>query len=171
MTSNAKTVAEYLETLPADRREAIAAVRETILAHLPEGFEEGMQYGMIGYYVPHSIYPAGYHCDPKQPLPAIGLASQKNHMSVYLFCIYSDAETRARFEAEYDATGKKRDMGAGCVRFRKLDQLPLEVLGRAVAGLTVESFIRTYEASRDAAARESAERKAAKKASAAQKPA
>jgi hypothetical protein len=164
MTSDAKTVDEYLDALPADRREAISTVRETILAALPQGYEEGMQYGMIGYYVPHSRYPAGYHCDPKQPLPAIGLASQKNHMAVYLFCIYSNAETRARFESEYDATGKKRDMGAGCVRFRKLEQLPLDVLGRAVASMSVDEFIAVYEASRAEAAAQAAERKAAKRA-------
>src|SRR6516162_2904358 len=92
MQSNATTVAEYLSSLPEDRRRAIEAVRQVILQNLDKDYEEGMQYGMIGYYVPHRVYPAGYHCDPKQPLPFAALGSQKNYMSVYLMCIYGDSD-------------------------------------------------------------------------------
>ena len=146
VTSEATTVAEYLEGLPLDRRDAISAVLETVRNNLPPGYEEGMQYGHIGFYVPHSRYPAGYHCDPKQPLPAVGIASQKNHMAVYLFCVYGNADVKERFVAAYKATGKKLDMGAGCVRFQKLDQLPLDVLADTLKTITVDRFIESYEA-------------------------
>lgn len=105
-----------------------------------------MQYGAIGYYVPHSRYPHGYHCDPKQPLPVVGLASQKNHMAVYLFCVYVDERAKNRFVEAYRATGKKLDMGAGCVRFKKLVDLPLEVLADTLRAVELEKFIERYEA-------------------------
>src|SRR3954469_15434727 len=98
MTSAASTVDEYLAGLPDDRRAAISAVRKTILGNLPAGYEEGMQYGMIGYYVPHSLFPAGYHCNPKEPLSFASLGSQKNHMALYLMCVYGDSELREWFE-------------------------------------------------------------------------
>ncbi|MBX3119229.1 MAG: DUF1801 domain-containing protein [Fimbriimonadaceae bacterium] len=145
MTSKAATVEQYLAELPADRLEAISTVREMIRKHLPEGYEEGMQYGMIGYFVPHSIYPKGYHCDPEQPLPFASIASQKNHMAVYLFCIYCDEESTSRFVKEYKATGKKLDMGKSCVRFKKLDDLALDVVGRAISRMPVADFIAQYE--------------------------
>src|SRR5262245_52028190 len=106
MKSEAKTVKEYLAGLPADRREAISAVRNSILKNLDEDYEEGMQYGMIGYYVPHRIFPAGYHCDPRQPLPVAGLASQKNHMAVYLMCVYGHEGTNKWFVDAWAKTGK-----------------------------------------------------------------
>lgn len=146
MTSQAKTVEEYLAELPEDRRTAICAVRETILRNLPEGYQEGMQYGLIGYSVPHSIYPAGYHCDPKQPLPFAGLASQKNYMSVYLSCVYGNGDIESQFRKEYAATGKKLDMGKSCIRFKRLDDLALDVIGRAIARVDVETYIARYEA-------------------------
>ena len=145
MTSKAETVKQYLDELPEDRREAIQAVREVILKNLPEGYEEGMQYGMIGYYVPHSLYPKGYHCDPKQPLPFASLASQKNHMAVYLFCIYSSDEDREWFIEEYKKTGMRMDLGKSCVRFKKLENLPLPLIGKAVKKMTVKKFIAAYE--------------------------
>jgi hypothetical protein len=145
MTSTAATVDQYLAELPEDRRQAISAVRQVILANLNPGFEEGMQYGMIGYYIPHSIYPKGYHCDPKQPLPFVGLASQKNHMALYLNSIYMDEESRGQFIKDYMASGKKLDMGAGCVQFRSLENLPLEVVGNAVKSATVEGTIEMYD--------------------------
>jgi hypothetical protein len=148
MTSQARTVKEYLASLPEDRRRAISAVREVMLKSLPKGYEEGMQYGMISYYVPHRIFPAGYHCDPKQPLPYASLASQKNHMAVYLMCVYGDDGTRKWFEEEYRASGKKLDMGQACVRFKKLDDLPLEVIGKAIARVPVDKYIARYEAVR-----------------------
>src|SRR5690349_11593874 len=105
MTSPATTVDEYMASLPEDRRAALGAVRDVILKNLPEGYEEGMQYGMIGYYVPHSVFPAGYHCDPKQPLCFAGLGNQKNHMSVYLMSVYGSEELRAWFESEWKKSG------------------------------------------------------------------
>jgi hypothetical protein len=145
MTSTATTVDEYLASLPEDRREAISAVRDVILKNLPKGYQETMQYGGIGYSVPHSIYPAGYHCDPKQPLPYCGLASQKNHMALYLGCIYMSPESADWFKKAYAATGKRMDIGKSCVRFRKLDDLPLDVVGEAIAKVPVEKLIAMYE--------------------------
>ena len=145
MQSKAKTVKEYLNELPPDRKTAISAVREVILKNLPKGFEEMMQYGMIGYSVPHSVYPPGYHCDPKQPLPFVGLASQKNHMAVYMMNIYMDKETENWFTKAYKATGKKLDIGKSCIRFKKLDDLALDVIGQAVGRKSVKEYIALYE--------------------------
>ncbi len=146
MTSAAKTVDEYLAALPADRQAAITKVREVILASLPKGYEERMQYGMISYVVPHSLYPAGYHCEPKQALTMASLGSQKNHMALYLMSAYGHQETREWFEKAYRASGKKLDMGKACVRFRKLDDLPLEVIGQAIARVPVKKYIESVEA-------------------------
>lgn len=145
MTSNAKTVDEYLALLPDDRRDALEAVREVILANLPEGYEETMCYGMIGYVVPHSLFPAGYHCDPKQPLSYAGLASQKNHMSLYLMTVYGDAPTAEWFKSAFTAAGKKLDMGKSCVRFKKVSDLPLDVIGQAIARVPAQAYIEQYE--------------------------
>lgn len=146
MTSKATTVEEYLAELPADRREAIETVRNEILRNLPEGYEEGMSYGGIGYFVPHSLYPSGYHCDPKVPVPFASLGSQKNHMAVYLFCIYCNQELMTEFIQAYQETGKKLDMGASCVRFKKLSDLPVELIGTTIAKIPVERFLTYYEA-------------------------
>ena len=145
MQSKAKTVSEYLANLPADRREALQAVREVVLKNLSKEYEEGMQYGMIGYYVPHSVYPPGYHCDPKQPLPFAGLASQKNHMSIHLMCLYSDSDLEAWFREVWAKTGKKLDMGKSCVRFKKIDDVPLKVIGQAIKRVPAKKFIEHYE--------------------------
>ena len=145
MQSSAKTVQEYLKELPADRREAIDAVRGAILAHLPKGYVECMSYGMIGYVVPHSIYPKGYQCNPKLPLPFVNLGSQKNHMALHLMCCYGDAELKAWFEKAWKDTGKKFDMGGGCVRFKKLENVPLAVIGKLVGRLPVDDYIRRIE--------------------------
>jgi hypothetical protein len=145
MQSPATSVEQYLRELPDDRREAIEAVRDVILANLPTGYEEGMQYGMIGYYVPHSVYPKGYHCDPKQPLPFASLASQKNHMALYLMCIYGDPAHAAWFEKAWKKTGRKLDMGKSCVRFRRLEDVPLEVIGQAVKRVPVTKYVASYE--------------------------
>ena len=149
MTNEATTVEEYLASLPEDRRAAISAVRETIRENLPEGYEEGMQYGMIGYYVPHSIFPDGYHCDPKQPLPFAGLGNKKGHMSLHLMAVYMNSELRQWFEEAYKASGKKLDMGAACVRFKKLEDLPLDVIGQAAARVPVEKYVSKYVELRD----------------------
>ena len=145
MQSSAKTVQEYLQELPADRRDAINAVRSVILANLPKGYEECMSYGMIGYVVPHSIYPKGYQCNPKLPLPFVNLGSQKNHMALHLMCCYGDLKLKARFEKAWKDAGKKFDMGGGCVRFKKLEDVPLEVIGDLVASMPVDVYIRRIE--------------------------
>lgn len=140
-----KSVEAYLSALPADRREALQAIRETILANLDPKFAEGIQYNMVGYFLPHSEYPAGYHCDPKQPLPFASIASQKNHMAIYLFCIYTTEGEPERFAEEWKATGKKLDMGKSCVRFKKLEDVPLKVLGKAIKRATARKFVKAYE--------------------------
>lgn len=145
MQSKAKTVKEYLDGLPEDRRAAMEAVRKVILKNLDKGYEEGMQYGMIGYCVPHKLYPPGYHCDPKQPLPFACLASQKNHMAVYLMCIYGSTKDEEWFRKEWAKTGKKLDMGKSCIRFKKIEDLPLEVIGKAIARAPVKEYIVYYE--------------------------
>lgn len=151
MTITAKTVEEYLRGLPQERRAAISAVREVILANLPDGYEEGLQYGMIGYYIPHSIYPAGYHCDPKQPVPFAALAAQKNYMSLYLYNVYSDLKTAQWFTDAFAKHKKKLDMGKSCVRFKKLEDLPLKVIGQAIARTPVREYLAIYEGIRAAA--------------------
>ena len=144
MQSKATTVEQYLASLPEDRRQAIETVRKVILANL-DGYEEGMQYGMIGYYVPHSLYPAGYHCDPSQPLCFAGLASQKNHMSLYLMCLYGATEQLNWFRHEWARSGKKLDMGKACIRFRRLDDLALEVIGEVVKRMPAQKYIECSE--------------------------
>jgi hypothetical protein len=145
MRSDVTTVEQYLGGLPEDRRRALGIVRETILANLPDGYEETMNWGMISYEVPLHAYPNTYN---GQPLMYAALASQKNHMAVYLSAIYADAEARREFEAAYRATGKRFDVGKSCVRFRKLDDLPLEVIGEAVARAPLDRFIAIHEGGR-----------------------
>jgi hypothetical protein len=146
MQSKAKTVPDYLAELPADRRAVIEAVRRVVLQNLDKKYEEGMQYGMIGYCVPHRIYPAGYHCDPKQPLPYAGLASQKNYMSLYLACVYGDGDHAKWFQQAWAKTGKKLDMGKSCVRFKKVDDLALDVIAEALRRTPAKKYIEHYEA-------------------------
>jgi hypothetical protein len=147
MPNDPTTVKEYLDSLPEDRRKALRKVRAAVNKGLPKGYKEGIQYGMIGWFVPHRVYPDGYHCDPKQPVPFAGLASQKNYMSLYLMCIYGDEKHRAWFEEEWAKTGKKLSMGKSCVRFRKVEDVPLELITEAVARVPVETFIAGYEKS------------------------
>lgn len=143
----AATVAAYLASLPQDRREALEAVRKVILANLDKDYEEGIQYGMIGYYVPHRVFPPGYHCDPKQPLPFASLASQKNHMGIYLMCIYGSPEQETWFKDAWAKAGKKLDMGKSCVRFKKLSDIPLEVIGEAIKRVPAKKYIEHYQTS------------------------
>lgn len=138
------SVDAYLASLPDDRRAALGAVREVILASLDAGYEEGIQYGMIGYYVPHRVFPAGYHCDPRQPLPFAALASQKGHMSLYLMALYGDPDEAAWFTAAWARTGKKLDMGKSCVRFKKLDDLPMDLIREAVARTPAARYVARY---------------------------
>jgi len=153
MAAKPSTVKAYLDSLPEERRKALAKVRAAVNKGLPKGYKEGIQYGMIGWSVPHKISPAGYHCDPKQPVPFAGLASQKNHMSLYLMCIYGDEKHRKWFESAWKKTGKKLDMGKGCVRFKKVEDLPLEVITEAVARVPVDAFLEHYERMVPASAR------------------
>ena len=143
--SDAKTVSQYLSSLPVDRREAVSIVRQVVLDNLPSGFEEAMQYGMIGYVVPLATYPKTYN---KQPLTYAALASQKNYISLYLMCVYSDQATEARFTELYRASGKRLNMGKSCVRFKRLEDLPLDVIGETIGGTSMEEYIRRYEESR-----------------------
>ena len=146
MTSEATTVDEYLAELSEDRREILSAVREVINRNKPDSVVEGMTYGMIGWFVPHSVYPDGYHCNPKMPLPFINLGSQKNHIGLYMFCLYTDNSAEA-FKDRVEAAGGKIDMGKGCARFKKLSDLPLDVVAETVRSMRLDQFIEQYEAS------------------------
>ena len=149
----AASVKDYLSKLPEDRSAALQKVRETILENLDPQYEEGTQYGMIGYFVPHRIFPAGYHCDPKQPLPFAGLASQKNYMSVYLMCIYQDSEHGKWFLDAWKKTGKKLDMGKSCIRFTRVEDLALDVIGEAIRRVPAKAYLERYVKLRDSKGR------------------
>jgi hypothetical protein len=136
----AQTPETYLEGLPDDRREALGAVRDTILAHLPDGYVEEIQYGMLAYVVPLERFPGTYN---GQPLPLAALASQKRHMALYMMGVYGDDD--AGFRTAWEATGRKLDMGKACVRFRRLDDVPLEVVGAAIARVPVDDLIAQHE--------------------------
>jgi len=138
MLSKAQTVADYLSEMPPERREAINKVRETILENLPEGYEEVMNWGMITYQVPLEVYPDTYN---KKPLMYAALANQKNHMAVYLTGIYLDEGTYQEFEKKYKKTGKRYDVGKSCVRFRKLDDLPLPLIGESIKAMEMDEFL------------------------------
>jgi len=146
MKTQATSVSAYLDALPADRAEALQACRKVILDNLDDGFEEGIQYGMIGYFVPHRIFPDGYHVDSKQPLPFAALASQKSHMAVYLHCVYQSSVAEKRFRERWLATGKKLDMGKSCIRFKRLEDMALNVLGATIRETTAKKFIANYQA-------------------------
>lgn len=145
MASPPKSVAAYLASLSPDRRKALEAVRKVILANLDKDYEEGMQYGMIGYYVPHRVYPAGYHCDPKQPLGFAMLASQKNYMSLYLMSVYGDAGEAAWFREAWAKSGKKLDMGKACIRFASVEEVPLDVIGQAIRRIPAKKYVAAVE--------------------------
>lgn len=151
MQSKATTVKEYLAALPPERRDALEAVRAVIRRNLDSDYEEGMQYGMIGYYVPHRVFPPGYHCDPKQPLPFAGLAAQKNHLAVYLMAVYGDSEKQEWLRQEWTGAGKKLDMGKSCIRFKKAEDLALEVLGEVIRRTPAQAYIAQYQATLQAA--------------------
>jgi hypothetical protein len=143
--TQAATVEGYLEQLPADRRAAIAAVRDVIVKNLPKGYEETMNWGMISYQIPLGHYPNTYN---GQPLMYAALASQKNHMAVYL-CVCMSKEIETWFREEFRKAGKKLDMGKSCVRFKKLDDLPLAVIGKAIKKVSPKAYIANYEKSRN----------------------
>ena len=140
------TVSEYLANLPEDRREAFNQLRGAILTNLPEGFEECINYGMIGYVVPHSIYPNGYHCDSKLPLPFMNVASQKNFIAFYHMGIYGNPELMNWFVSEFPKYSKaKLDLGKSCIRFKKMNDIPFELIGELVKKMTVADWINQYE--------------------------
>ena len=145
----ASTVKEYLAALPADRRAAISGVRKAISDNLPKGYEEGIQYGMISWFVPLSMYPAGYGENPKVPLSFVCLASQKSGMVLHFVCFYGNPTLSSWFVSEYKKSGKRLDMGKGCVRFNKLDDLALDVVTRTIARVTVKQHIANYRAARE----------------------
>jgi uncharacterized protein YdhG (YjbR/CyaY superfamily) len=146
MQSKATTPDAYVAELPADRKEPVTELRNTILKNLPKGFAEEMSYGMLGYVVPHSIYPAGYHCDPKLPLPFMALASQKNFIAFYHMGIYAMPELMDWFTTEYPKhSTAKLDMGKSCIRFKKPEHIPHKLIGQLVKKMSVKDWINCYE--------------------------
>lgn len=147
MTSKATTPEQYIAELPEDRRAAVEKLHNTIIKNMPKGFAAVMNYGMLGYVIPHSIYPAGYHCDPKLPLPLAGLASQKNSINFYHMGIYANPELFKWFTTEYPKhSSAKLDMGKSCIRFKKPEHIPYKLIGDLMKKLTVKDWISCYEA-------------------------
>jgi hypothetical protein len=148
MQSNATTVAAYLEEIPEERKEAFFKLRDAILTNIPKGFSEQLSYGSLGYVVPHSIYPNGYHCDPKLPLLFIALANQKNFIAFYHMGIYAKPELLNWFVNEYPKhSTQKLDMGKSCIRFKKMDQIPFDIIAELVQKMPVQDWINCYESS------------------------
>ena len=146
MQSNETTVEAYMAQLPDDRKAAMQELRAVIIQNLPAGFQEEMSYGMIGYVVPHSLYPKGYHCNSKLPLPFINLASQKNFIALYHMGMYANEALLNWFTSEYAKTSSSKiDMGKSCIRFKKMADIPVELIGQLAAKMTVEEWIQTYE--------------------------
>lgn len=146
MKYEASTVEEYISQVPEERQEVLQKLRNLIKENLPKGFEEGINYNMIGYYVPHSKYPDGYHCDPKLPLPFVNLASQKNSINLYHSGIYAKKELHDWLVAEYPKYSKRKlDMGKSCIRFKKLDDIPYELIAELCTKMTVDEWISIYE--------------------------
>jgi hypothetical protein len=146
MQSKAATPQEYIDSLPEDRKKIMSDLRNAIKKNLPKGFSEAMGYGMLGYVVPHSLYPAGYHCDPKQPLPFLGLASQKNFVAVYHMGVYANPKLLKWFTDEFKKhSTKKLDMGKSCIRFKKAEDVPLKLIGELAGKVTPKEWIEWYE--------------------------
>ena len=146
MPTKPTTVAEYMKALPAERQAALKKLRKTIRDHLPPGFKEVLGYGMPGYVVPHKLYPDGYHCDPKLPLPFLSFASQKNFVALYHMGIYADPKLLAWFQKEWPKhCSTKLDMGKSCIRFKKPDVIPFELVGELCEKMTVDDWIALYE--------------------------
>ena len=146
MSDKAVSPEEYINQVPEDRQSVLKELRKTIKTNLPKGFEEGIQYGMIGYFVPHSRYPNGYHCKPSEPLPFMSFASQKTSISLYHMGIYAKKELYDWFIAEYPKHSNcKLDMGKSCIRFKKTDEIPFELIAELCKKLTVDEWIDIYE--------------------------
>ena len=159
----ASTVEQYLASLPDDRRVALNAVRKEINNNLPAGYEEGVQFGMISWYVPLSTYSKGYGGNAKVPLPLLSLGSLKSHMALYMLCFYGNPTLSQWFTEQYEKSGKKLDMGLGCVRFKTLEALAVDVVGRTVARLTPAEHVANYQTARDALGKGKAKKVPAKK--------
>lgn len=140
-----QAIEEFIRGLPADRQTAVRALRQTMLQHLPDGYEETFASGMINYVVPHSIFPAGYHCNPKQPLGFAAIANTKGHVALHLMALYMNPKAIDALEADFQAAGKKLVMGKACLRFKKLDDMALDAIGRAIARLPVDTYIGIYQ--------------------------
>jgi hypothetical protein len=145
-SSKTTTVAAYLDELPADRREVVSKVREVVRRNLPKGYEELMGYGMIMWSVPLTVLPETYN---RHPLCYVALAAQKNYYAIYLMSVYGTAKNARKFQGDYRKTGKRLNMGKSCVRFRKLDDLPLDLIGKTVASVPMEKYVAAYKKSRD----------------------
>ena len=149
MQSSADNQQDYIDSLPQERKEAVEKLREVLLKNLPEGFEEGMGYGMLSYHVPHSLFPPGYHVDPSLPLPFINLASQKDYLALYHMGLYSKPELLEWFTTEFSKYSKKKlDMGKSCIRFKKLDHIPFELIAELATKMTPQEWITIYESVR-----------------------
>lgn len=148
MQSKSKTVKEYINDIPPERAEAFGKLRNTIVKNLPKGFTEGIHYGMIGYCVPHSIYPKGYHCKPEQPLPFANIASQKNFIAFYHMGLYANPDLLKWFVTEFPKhSTAKLDMGKSCVRFKKTSDIPFKLIGELMKKISVKDWIQLYEKS------------------------
>lgn len=146
MKANGTTVKEILANVPEERAEAFNKLHKTIIENLPEGFEAAISYGGLGYVVPHSLYPSGYHCKPEEPLPFAGIASQKNSVNLYHMGIYSDPELMKWFTEEYPKHSKRKlDMGKSCIRFKKTQDIPFELIGELMKKMTVQDWVNIYE--------------------------
>ena len=146
MKIEASTVKEYIDALPDDRKKAVTQLRKVIKKNLPKGFKEQLSYGMPGWVVPHSKYPGGYHCDPKLPLPFLSVASQKNFVAVYHMGIYANPDLMAWFKAEYPNHCKRKlDMGKSCIRFKKVEEIPYDLIGELVSKISPDDWIDIYE--------------------------
>lgn len=146
---NNVTPEDYINQQPIERQEALNSLRQTILGSLPQGFQEVMQYGMIGYVVPHEIYPQGYHVNPKDPLPFIGLANQKGFIAIYHMGMYADKSLSEWFVTSYEGLHiGKLDMGKSCIRFKKIDKIPLSLISQLCSRMSVESYVNIYEANK-----------------------
>jgi uncharacterized protein YdhG (YjbR/CyaY superfamily) len=144
MTSNAKTIDEYVAQVPPERLEAFEQLLQVVRGNIDPGFEERISYGMIGWVVPHSIWPAGYHVNPKDPVPFVNLANQKHYFALYHMAIYANPTLLAWFQDAYTETGYKLDMGKGCIRFKNMKQIPYELMGQLIARVSVQDYLTAY---------------------------
>ena len=146
MQYNVASFKEYLDSIPAERKDAVQQIIEILKANLPTGFEEQLSYGHIGFVVPHSLYPNGYHCDPKSPLPFVGVASQKNFIALYHMGIYAKPDLLDWFVEEYPKHSKRKlDMGKSCIRFKKMDDIPMDLIAELCQKMTANDWINCYE--------------------------